>query len=313
MSFAVENIGARLDDVVMKARRIGEPQYTNRASGIGHPCLRKLYYDRAEWQNRAPWPLDTLRRFREGKRHEQLAIDDLGAAGYRWTHGQTPAFFSDLSLSCTVEGYLEDIETGARILAEIKSMDPHPFAGATSIDHLRESLFYRGYLYQLTTYMRAVDETEAIFVLRNRSTGEMRFLSYEFDPTVWEDTVEKCKRVNAAVGKKEPPDRIDQAERKRVCSYCPFSHICLPDITNEKGGILFLEDAPGLEAKIARKFEIDAQAKEHKALSEEIRELTRGLDGVVCGEFLIEGKETKAGQWRGEIKRLIDKRSAENG
>jgi hypothetical protein len=310
---AVEQIKGRCDDVVMQRRRVGEPQYSNRASQIGHPCLRKLYYDRAEWQQRAPWPIDTLRRFREGERHEALAIADLSEAGYRWTHGQQPGFFADLSLSCKMEGYLEDTATGERILAEIKSMDPHPWAQATTLDFLRGSLFYSGYLYQLTTYMRAVNESEALFVFRNRSSGEMRFLPYEFSKDIWADIERKCKLVNNALLKSEAPERIDLSERKEVCSFCPFSHVCLPDVTNPKGGIRFLSDAPKLEGMIDRMTELKELAAEHGTVKEAVRDLVRGLDGVVCGKYLLEGKEDKAGRWRGSIKPLVDERGKENG
>ena len=298
----LETITADLDSKLLDGRRIA-PQFVNRASSCGSPCERELYYQRADWDKRAPMSMEGLKRVRAGRRYEEWAKQDLMEAGYIWSEAQKTGFDDTLMLSAHIEGYVTSVRDpdGTLHLAEIKSITTLLFNKFHSQADLMEHHFYRRYVYQIVAYMKMMNKDEAIMFLVNRDNGEIRPIHIVYDAQIWADIKEKCEIVNGQVEILVPPQKIDGRGRKETCRFCDFKTHCMPDILNPTR--IELKDDPDFLEELREWDSINGQRKRWETLDEIIKEKCREKDMVVVGEFLIEGKKTKRG-WRRSITKL---------
>lgn len=219
-------------------RRISiHPQHTNRASSIGHPCLRRLVYQRTRWQDAQPHSARLQSIYDEGNLHEPDIMRKLQEAGYQVVHQQRPFFHEELNLSGHVDGAL--YADGEEITVEGKSTSQGTWdevsdyrSGFRGMEDMLESdrWYVRGYVYQVTVYLKCTDNKHAIIVFKHKNTGEIKLVPIEFREDIWGEIEGKCRAINKHVEEKTLPDRIlyDPA----LCGDCPYSHICAPPVIN---------------------------------------------------------------------------------
>ena len=102
-----------------------EPGLSNRASELGHPCLRYLVYSRTAWDKAKPPNDESISIFAEGDIHEAALLCELVAAGVDVVEQQAPLYHRELNITGHVDGV---IHSGDKVIVlEIKSMNPYIF------------------------------------------------------------------------------------------------------------------------------------------------------------------------------------------
>lgn len=310
MSLEPNEIQERLDKVVLRDRKGGFPVRSIWMGRVGWPCERRLFYELTAWDKREPISVEGLYRMREGRRHEERAKSDLEDADYHWERAQQHLFIHELNLSGKVEGWVHDLKSDEKVMAEIKSVEGAFFNRLMQATDFDSSAFYQTYLPQCTCYMRAANERKILLIVRNRGSGKMKFFPYDYEPERWAKIEARCRRVNNAVEKNVPPSRIDGLGRMDVCKFCDFKTHCLPDFKPGEGMAL-LEDEEiltGIETYLELKDKIDVQFKKDKkrldSLWATLKQRFEGVENAVIGNFLVTGKATTTGRWSMKIQRL---------
>lgn len=285
---------------------------SNWMSMCGQRCVRRLFYERTAQSQKEPFPDIALARMREGNRHEQACIADLNELGFIHKRGQGRVYIEHVNLSGKRDGYLE--KGGREILCEIKSMEGRAWNTISTLDDFMQSKWYRGYPYQLNAYMFGDGVTEAVFVLRNRSTGQLKFIPMLYDAVMWQETEDRLQQVEEAVEADEAPPMCGAQERgdAELCPDCPFKRHCCPDIlSNEPGIALAAEGEEEAERKLDRLMELKEMDAERKALDDWRKNLFKGVPAAMIGKYLVTGKEAKNGSWRIKIE-VLNENSTED-
>lgn len=305
------DIVGKLDDRIERKRK-AYPCRTNRASEIGHPCLRYLVYCRTAW-DKATLPDTGLQYiFEEGNLHERAVVTDLLDAGFHVSEQQRA--YDDPEHNLSGHGDVNLLPPGAEpnehrsIPAEIKSMSPFTWDTVERWEDLRDSrfVFLRRYPHQLNVYMWFQKASEAAFLLKNKATGRIKEVWMPYQPDMLAEDLEKCRVVNRHVEEGTTPDRIDDRE---WCERCRFNHLCLPDMVNE--GTRFLDDDELLE-KLERREVLAAAKKEYDALDKAVKTEIKGCEEAIIGDFSISGKwidrkgytVAESRYWRSSIVRM---------
>lgn len=290
-----------------KAEKIRRyPCNTNRASSIGYcvpeleGCLRRGVYERTAWQQKELHDVKLQAIFDEGHDQEAAILRDLAAAGIVIIEQQTPYEWKQYQITGHVDGkYIED---GIAYPIEVKSMSPHIFTIVNSWEDFKKKPWTRSYLAQITLYMLMQGIDKAIFILKNKSTGELKQLTVDLDMDLGEDCLKACEEINKHISENTLPDRIKDIDK---CAECPFKTICLPDVS--WGTPLQIKDDPEYEKKLMRYFELEASADEAKKLYETIRERAvasadeKGNLNIMVGKYTITGKRDAKGAFRIKI------------
>jgi len=265
------------------------PHPRNRASEAGHPCERFLVLARVKNDLRSAPDLGLQRIFDEGNLHEDALIRDIQAAGLRVTEQQRAYEWAQFELTGRIDGKLA--VDGVYIPLEIKSCSPNVFEGLRELkaEDMVHSKYpwIRKYPAQILLYMLMEGVDCGLMIFKNKSTGEKLQKIFTLNGPALEYVeliLKKLERVNAHIkGGTEPP-----AALINDCKGCAFAKTaCFPG-QDYGPGIDILED-PDLAAKLSRRGELEAAAKEFETLDKEIKDGFRGRTAVV-GEWLIESK-----------------------
>lgn len=258
------------------------PVRANYASQMGHPCLRFLVYNRLNWQERKPISLRMKLIFDEGRNQEKQILRDMRDAGIEVVQEQQPFTWEKYCISGRIDGIIKN--NGNKIPFEIKSMSPFAFNAINSEgDMYSGRWYYRNYLAQLTLYLLMVESEIGLFILKNKSTGEIKQIEYPLVYEFGEHLLNKAKKVNEYVEKKEYPERIEY--RADVCNECAFFLSCLPSKLMEETEVVIDEELNLLlEQRSILKPKISECAKIEKQIKARIGERKK----VVCGDWVLE-------------------------
>lgn len=278
------------------------PCHTNRASSLGHPCERKLVFDRTRWEEATLHDVGLQFIFDEGHVQEQQVLKDLADAGVQVIEQQRDYEWREFQITAHLDGkaLVPDAVT-----LEIKSMNPYTFTQiGTAQDIIQSHKHYiRAYAAQAQIYMLLSNSPRAVFIFKNKSTGQLKEIWMELDYQFAEELLQKATRINAHVEAKTIPEPI--AWQEDVCGRCAYAHICLPEARREA---LDLTNDPELEVKLKRRFELAPLRKEYEELDEEIKATVKEKAKVLCGDFLITGKwiapKGKPKYWKSDIQKL---------
>lgn len=287
----------------MKAGSIKRwPCHTNRASGIGYAvpmldgCLRRGVYERTHWQDREMHDVRVQLIFDEGNNQERQVLIDLAAAGVSIIEQQSAWTWEPYQLSGHIDGvYVED---GVSYPVEIKSMSPHIFNTVKSFDDFKKKPWTRAYMAQITLYMLSKNIDKGIFILKNKSTGELRQITVDLDYDLGEACISTAEQINEHVKNGTFPDRIDDRQK---CKECPFKLVCLPEISF--GEELKIKDDPILESRIDRYLELNETAKECDHIYDVIKSESKasaenGSLNTMIGKYHLTGKTDTRGAFR---------------
>ena len=254
-------------DSVEKQRKIF-PAHTNRASDIGHPCIRYLVFSRTRWQDKLLPEVELQFIFNEGNVQEQAVNQMLRNAGFELTQQQRAHFEAPQNIS----GHLDAFISHPNILpdpvpAEIKGLSQHNWESLKSIQDMITSKqwYIRKYPAQLMIYMYMSNQAEGVFILKNKQNGRLKFIGAELDYAYVETLLKKAELVNKLVAENASGDPIDDLD---CCGSCPFKHVCFKDQTFGSGMIILEDDQ--INARMARIEALESSAEEHKKLDAEI-------------------------------------------
>ena len=269
-----------------KERKIKQyPVNANRASEMGHPCLRYLVLLRTRWQERPLHDVKLQMIFDMGHVVEDAVYQDLREAGITIVEQQRPFSWKEYQITGSID--FKIALDGMVYPTEVKSAAPHPFESINSVpDMLRHKYLYmRKYPAQLTLYLLMDGKEQGLFIFKNKSTGELKEIWMDLDYEFGETLIKKAEAINKHVAEGTLPAPMDYQED--ICQECPFVHICLPDRIGKE--VEVTEDGELLEL-VTRYMTLKPGAKEYDEVNERINKLVQGREKILVGDYFIEGK-----------------------
>lgn len=290
----------------MKAAKISRtPCHTNRASSLGYfvpelgGCLRRGVYERTKWQEKELHDARVQLIFDEGNNQERQVLMDLAAANVQIIEQQSAFQFEPVAkyqLTGHIDGvYVED---GIAYPVEIKSMSPNVFGVINTFEDFKKKPWTNAYRAQITLYMLAKNIDKGIFVLKNKSTGELKQVTVDLDYDLGEWCLKACENINAHVTAGTLPDQITDREK---CLDCPYKTTCLPGI--DFGAPLKIDDDPEFEARLEKAESLKDKKAEYETEHEIIRDRAKatainGVLNLMVGSWLLKGKTDSRGAFR---------------
>lgn len=286
----------------------------NRASAIGHQCMRYLVYKRTVYEKETLASVGLMKIFEEGNIQERAVVDLLQQIGYEVIKQQQDFFDRDANIKGHIDGRLKPFHSDKSKLCEIKSMSPFVFDSVHSIGDLKKKSWTARYIDQLLFYMYADEEKSALFILKNKSTGEIKVLELFMDHINQqrvENLLLKAKTINKHIEEKTLPEKLNVGE---ICQRCGFKEHCMPVMEYEA---LVPVDDTHLEEMLVRRDQIEEPGKEYKKIDEGIKHLLkqRAGDKFLIGSFFIQRKDGERTGWLPieeipeDIKRKYQKKS----
>lgn len=310
-------IGEKVKEALVAKRELW-PVRSNRASELGHPCLRYLYHLRIDW-DKAPLPDGgLLELFEEGHYQEDAAIDLLRKAGYRIVEQQRPFTWDKYQITGHIDGRLlpgsiegEWPEKGGKPVAvpfDIKGFSPWIWDSINSIGDMlnHRRVWMRKYPAQMTLYMLMGEEEHGVIILKDKTKARLKDLWMTLDWDLANSLVSKAEEVNAAVEAKEPPERAEGD----YCHDCKFLMLCRPEIVNPDGAEIL--DNGELEALLVRRDKLAEAYTEYNGIDKQVKAMVKGVPKAVVGDFLISGKMVEkkgyavedSTYWKATIRRM---------
>lgn len=305
----IPNVVAKIDEnMEKKIKRY--PVYITRASTIGYAvpmlggCLRRGVYERTHWEEKSMFDVNSQYIFEEGRLQEKGVLQAIVDAGFVIFEPQTPFAYkrdNDVIATGSIDGsiIIEDDGQGHPTVAvpfEIKSMHPMIYDTMHTFEDFKKKPWTHAYMAQITMYMLMKGIDKAIFFLKNKSTGKIRQINVSLDYALGEACLKAADDIHNHVKAGTYPDRIDDRDK---CADCPFSHVCLPEISF--GTELKIVDDPSYESKLDRHAEIKETAKEaDKIWTEQIRpkamaQAENGNLNMMVGKYLMKGSTSIKG------------------
>ena len=283
-----------------KQRRIKQyPVNSNRASDIGHPCIRYHVYNRTRWQDRSLYDVGLQFIFDMGNEIERIVIRELQDAGVEIVEQQRSFEWKEYQLTGHIDGKV--IANRKAIPFDVKSCSPYVFKTITNIQDLKNSKYVhlRKYPVQLNTYMLMDNIDQGLFFFKDKTSGQLKEVWMELDYDLGEQTLKKCEAINAHVASDTLPDRIEFEEK--ICGECPFRHICLPDMVGQEVEV----DTGELAAMIDTLNRLKSSVSEYDETNDAINRMIEGKTKILAGDYFVTGKwiERKTGSkyWKKSI------------
>lgn len=303
-----------------KAKNIKRyPCHVTRASSLGYfvpeldGCLRRGVYERTNWGDKKLFEVSSQLIFEEGDRQENAVFRDLLDAGHPIIEQQTPYEWKTPEGETLLTGHIDgklickDHEgKSVAVPVEIKSMHPNIFSTVYTIEDFKKKPWTKAYIAQITVYMLMNNIDVGLFILKNKSSGQMKQIIVKLDYELGEACIRTAEKINEYVKKQELPDRITDRD---TCKECPFNHICLPDM--DFGQEIEVGDDPDFEKKMDQYLEIKNTAKEADTLWKDILSpkmkatAKNGTLNMLLGKYHLTGKTDKKGSFRPKVT-LID-------
>lgn len=223
-------------DAALEAKALAEkPRGYLGMSQIGESCARKLWYS-FRWAGREAFKADTLKRFADGHRTEDLVIDRLrlvegldlfstNEAGGQLRVTDHGGHFSG-HLDGTVEGLLQAPKT--RHVLEVKCVSDKKFTEfKKAVADLGEKQALRKwnpvYYAQAQAYMHYTGLHRHYIVVATPGGRDWTSARTEYNAADALQLVTKAKRI---IDAQEPPDKISNTPSWYECKWCAFSPIC---------------------------------------------------------------------------------------
>lgn len=291
------------------------PVLSNRASTLAFPCDRFNYLERTAWNEKALPDFKLAAIFDEGHHQEEALITDLRAMGYKVIRGQVSLVWPEYNITGRIDFELARGHLGP-FITDAKSVSAHNFETIRSLEDMfnHKAYYVRMWPGQLSLYLwmkaEREEESEGLFILKNKQTGEIRPIPANIDslnPGYTTSLLEKAKRINEYVSRGISPEPNISDE---WCPSCGYLYVCLPG--KDLGlGMVLLEE-PELEKILDEWWEMRPYKSRAEELWETIKEKVRGVTYAKVGKYIIQGKEIErkgyevkpSKYWKPEIVRV---------
>lgn len=260
------------------------PVNTNRASVIGHECLRYLVYERIKWQEKTLHNARLQSIFDLGTVFEDSVLKDLKEAGITVIEQQRAFEWKEYLLTGHTDGKI--LWNGGAYPLEIKSSSPYAFDSINSIEDIKNHKYpyMRRYMAQITVYLLLSNIERGLLLFKNKVTGAIKDIWVDLDYSMGESLLKKAESINNHVISGTIPDPIEYNES--ICGDCGYQHICLPDHTGAEVEI----DTGELATMLDRLEELKPAKKEYDDLDEQVKKSVEGREKILAGDWLITGK-----------------------
>jgi hypothetical protein len=269
------------------------------ASDVGE-CAREITYQMLYAKPTIEWDLQA--RFDRGNLIEDLILRDLLTLGFSPRVERTPFELKDprgrLVCRGKVDGFLDwEVAGQAKPLTfpfECKSLNPNVYSRIHTVEDFARYDFAAKYPRQLGLYCYGYGHPAGFFILDD-CLGHWKLIPVPLDIEALDKIMKRLEaavEARAQIGEK-PLDQIDHLlpgyhEDPVVCRRCwAYGRYCTPPL--EFHGLALMTD-PDFEATLDRRGELERFADEFDALDKEVKERVKGKDGLVVGNWLINGK-----------------------
>jgi len=202
-----------------------------RASSAGM-CLTALVASRLGYQpDRQKFASDVLTNAaKEGNLHENAVVEELKKTyGYRvW--GSQDSFDMKVIPHVYFRGHVDGIcrPKGARNdrLLEIKTMSKDRFRKWKNLGSIRTRLVsdeFASYGAQISVYMQAYDNIPAVYVVKDRNSGELTIDELKLPPFPYKDIKKKIIQAEMWAKKQELPPCTASSSDQFFCAF-PYLH-----------------------------------------------------------------------------------------
>ncbi len=262
------------------------PVRSNRASEMGHPCIRYLVLNRTRWNEKAlPGPELQL-TFDLGNVLEPVVIRDIQDAGFVVNQTQRAFEWKQYDITGSIDGKL--IVDNKAYPLEIKTCSPFVFNAVNSVGDMHKSkyLYMRKYPTQLNLYLLMDEKERGLFMFKNKVNGQMKEIWMDLDYELGEQTLKKAEEINAHIAAGTMPEPMEWDDD--ICLECSFLHICTPDRIGSE--IQIINDAELLDL-LSKRESLAPAAKAYEETDKEIKTIVKGRDKLLVGPYLVTGKE----------------------
>lgn len=240
--------------------------HTNRASSIGHECVRMLTYARTNWKDQRKPTLEMQKRFNMGNMVETYMTQLMTSAGIKIIRQQEPLENKEHQITGHPDGSVVDKDTDEDFPFDIKSSAPSVYSQINGMEDFKRYSWTKKYISQLMVYMHEQQKKKGLFIFVDKSSGAYKVIWIDYDPELIAEIFAKADEVNANVKNGTQSERIEYGEE---CSkYCPYLELCLPDVKYEVPEFVVDEDMIML---VKRYNELRATAKEFKEVEDELK------------------------------------------
>lgn len=266
------------------------PWTSTRASGIGDPCERRIYYRRTAGEHEKPYSPELQAIFDLGNHLEGYAVRKLEDLGFevvqRGKDWQDPA----LEITGHVDALLRGRGWPIDVPTEINGLNDFTHDSIERIDDIRHSPspWVRRYYSQLQKYLDFEKKPLGLFALLGKGSGQFRFIDCPFDPEHVATLNAKAARVRDAVRAQVEPPRN---ELEGECDRCPFAHLCMPDRVFGPGTKILEAPPPELLELLERREELEDGKREFDRIDKRLKAMLPEGEELLVGDWVIEGKK----------------------
>ena len=283
-----------------KSKIKGYPVNSNRASELGHPCLKYHVLSRTRWQERTLHDVRLQQIFDLGNDFEEIVIRELAEARIKTIEQQRSFAWPEYQITGHIDA---QVMTDDGIFPmEIKSCSPFVFKSIDTIEDLKRGkyLYLRKYPVQLNLYMLMTGKEKGVFLFKEKTSGQYKEIWMDLDYEMGEETLKRAEAINKHVAEGTIPEPIEYSPE--TCDDCAYAHLCLPE---RIGSAPEIEDSTELESILLRMDDLKPLVKEYDELDSEKKRLLEGREKVLCGQYFITGKwvERKSYNVPDEIKK----------
>lgn len=261
---------------------------SNWASQMGDKCLRKLVYQRTDYEKKTMHHVDLQYIFDEGNQQElALSIElkiSLMKAGVELIGEQQRISIPNTEISGKIDGFIKKGRETWPI--EIKSMSPQIFQQIRTFDDLDRYEWTAKYPAQILLYMYAEKKDFGILLLKCKSSGQLRQINIKLQPNLEyvRSLIAKDGMIAEHMKNKTQPPRLNDPD---VCARCQFVHVCCPDIIINP--LDFLDDDE-FELEIDEMMALKEASSNYDRMNKRIKSMLKEKEKLVVGKYLVTGK-----------------------
>jgi CRISPR/Cas system-associated exonuclease Cas4 (RecB family) len=291
-----------------KSRKIRQaPVHSNRASQLGHECVRYHVFERTRWGEKSLHDVYLQMIFDMGQEVENIVLKELREAGFQVNESQRAFSWPEYKITGSIDGML--ILDGEAIPLEIKSSSPYAFTSINTVDDIKHHKYpyMRRYLSQVTLYCLLSNKEKAVILFKNKVSGALKEIWVPLDYSLGETLLKRAEEINKHVDDHTIPEPIEYDEM--LCGDCAYQHICLPERTGREFQIM---ERPELVEWLTRMDELKPLVSEYNEIDGQVKKVLEGVEKAIIGDYVITGKwierkpyEVKGGKyWSRKIQRV---------
>lgn len=282
-----QRLEVRAHEPPWKPRR----HYASNLSG----CVRQMVYAHTHWQEKEPFTPEGIAHMEDGNHEERVLIQELLVDGFDVVEQQVQLDDDRYWVTGKIDGKLR--WQGRRVPFEVKRIQPYVFKKIKSVEDMQADEFLLKKLRQLTLYLILHNEEVGLFIFSD-GLGGRKVVVVPLDYELGESILRDLEAANVAL-KAIAPGPVDANDPRlparipynsKVCGYCPWRRVCLPDLNFGEGMVLGPEE---LTEAVARYEQLKVSASEYERLKKSIKTSVKDKPLVKCGAYLVIGKWTE--------------------